>query len=122
MIHSEQAGPGANCAARPAEFLDWDEFAQRRPTPAESPVKNVVKLHRSGAIVWNGQELQSADGPFALVQKYFGVISQMDPQPLTFLDFEAGASCSSIERVRTLMSNQLQCGAGKTCFQGPGPG
>ena len=120
-IPSEHARPGANCAARPAEFQSWDEYARRLPTPVELPVKNVIKVHRSGAIAWNGQELQSPHGPFPLVQKYLSVVSEMDPQPLTFLDFEAGASCSSIERARALMNSNLRCSAEKVCFQGPGP-
>ena len=120
-VQSEHAGPSANCAARPAEFQRWDEYVRRLPTPVDSPIKNVVKVQRSGAIAWNGQELQSQHGPFPLLQNYLGVISKMEPQPLTFLDFEAGASCSSIERVRTLMNANLRCRSEKVCFQGPGP-
>jgi hypothetical protein len=107
-------------AARPAEFHSWDEYVRRLPKPV--PVKNVIRVDRSGAIAWNGADLQSQHGPYALVQNYLGVVSEMDPQPLTFLDFEAGAPCSSIERIRTLMNNNLRCSAEKLCFQGPGPG
>jgi hypothetical protein len=108
-VKSEQARPTANCAARPAEFQTWAEYARRLPKPVGSPVKNVIRVDRSGAIAWNGQELQSQHGPFPLVQNYLSVVSKMEPQPLTFLDFEVGASCSSIERVRTLMNTNLRC-------------
>ncbi len=121
-VHTEQARPSANCAARPAEFQNWDEYARRLPKPVGSPVKNVIRVDRSGAIAWNGAELQSQHGPFPLVGGYLGVVSEMDPQPLTFLDFEAGAPCSSIEKIRTLMNSKLRCSAEKVCFQGPGPG
>jgi hypothetical protein len=121
-VQTEHARPSANCAARPAEFQNWDEYARRLPKPVGSPVKNVVKVHRSGAIAWNGAELQSRHGPFPLVEDYLGVVSKMEPQPLTFLDFEAGASCSLIERVRTVMNTNLRCRSEKVCFQGPGPG
>jgi hypothetical protein len=120
-VQSEHARPSANCAARPAEFQNWDEHARRLPKPVASPVKNVIRVDRSGAIGWNGAELQSQHGPFPLVEDYLGVVSKMEPQPLTFLDFEVGASCSSIERVRTLMNTHLRCSVGKTCFQGSGP-
>ena len=120
-VQSEHARPSANCAARPAEFQNWDEHARRLPKPVGSPVKNVIRVDRFGAIAWNGQDLQSQHGPFPLLQDYLGVVSEMDPQPMTFLDFETGASCSSIERVRTLMNAKLQCRSAKVCFQGPGP-
>ena len=119
-IQSENARPGANCAARPAEFQRWDDYARRLPKPVKSPAKNVIRVGRSGSIAWNGQELGLHRGPFPLLQNYLRVVSQMEPQPLTFLDFEAGASCSSIERVRALMNSNLRCNSEKLCFQGPG--
>ena len=121
-VQSEQARPSTNCAARPAEFQRWEEYARRLPKPVGSPVKNVIRVERSGAITWNGAELQSQHGPFSLVEDYLSVVSQMEPQPLTFLDFEVGAPCSSIESVRTRMNTNLRCRSEKVCFQGPGPG
>ena len=120
-VRSEHARPRANCAARPAEFQNWQEYARQLPAPVQPPVKNVIRVDRSGAIAWNGQELQSQHGPFPLLRDYLGVVSEMEPQPLTFLDFEVGTSCSSIERIRTQMNSNLRCGAEKVCFQGPGP-
>ena len=120
-IASEHARPGANCAARQAEFQNWDDYARRLPQPVESPVKNVIRVQRSGAITWNGQELRSQHGPFPMLQNYLSVIPEMDPQPLIFLDFEAGASCSTIERVRTLLNSNLHCRSETVCFQGRGP-
>jgi hypothetical protein len=49
---------------------------------------------------------------------YLELVPQLEPPPLTFLDWEDGAPCDSIERARALMRKHLKCDGSRKCLQG----
>lgn len=87
----------------------------------EPPTINVIVVERSGNLTWNGVPISSHHGQWPVLDTYLGAVADMSPRPLTALDFDAGAPCRTIERVRSVMQERLECRGSGTCLQGPEP-
>lgn len=110
-----------NCSKMPPEFQTFEHYSSGRSYPFNGYLKNVVKIDSEGKIWWNEVELTSQHGAHPLLETYLIAISEMDDfKPLTFLDFEVGAPCSVISKVREMMIEHLQCGRKAECLQGDG--
>lgn len=83
------------------------------PIPA-----NVIKVERSGRVTWNGVDVHTLHGYEPTIDAYLAEVARMSPQPDTSLDFDAGAPCASITKIRQLMMKHLQCDAHQVCLQG----
>jgi hypothetical protein len=111
-----------NCYDRPADFMDSQDYWKGIPPPVVPPAKNVIKLHRTGTVTWNGVDLGSTHhGWTPVLDQYLEVVPQLSPQPLTFLEWEEGAPCETIMKVRGLMRKHLNCDGSRECLQGPFP-
>lgn len=112
-----------NCNRKPPEFLHAAEWLKSLgpAVPVDLPPKNVVKVTKSGDITWNGVSLATQHGALPLLQQYLAVSAELQPQPLTFLDFEPGAPCRTIVAVRESMLKHLDCRRSRRCLQGPAP-
>ncbi|WP_380878994.1 hypothetical protein [Sphingomonas sp. DBB INV C78] len=112
-----------NCAVPPRGFLNWNDthFWDGRGIPITLPAFNTIKVERSGSLTWNGADIESLYGGEPALMTFLDAVAKMHPQPFTTLDFEAGAPCASIERVRALMNKHLKCEESETCLQGRAP-
>jgi len=115
------AGPYANCATRVSGFHSFRSryFAEHWSAPIDGYYANIVKVEKSGRITWNGVGLTSLhdDGETAL-ESHLAALKSFPIQPVTALDFDAGAPCSRITAVRKLMIEHLHCFETDQCFQG----
>ena len=102
----------------PADFQSLLGYTKDRPIPITGYSGNVIKISSSGAIYWNEVELTGRHGPYPILEPYLAVTAEMNPAPLTYLDFDRGAPCSVIDNVRAMMRERLACGQGGVCLQG----
>ncbi|MFB9061204.1 MULTISPECIES: hypothetical protein [Sphingobium] len=114
--------PFANCATPIPGFHSFRsrDFAEHWSAPIDGHYANIVKVDKSGSITWNGIDLSSMhdDGEAALETYLTDLNSLQIPQPVTALDFDAGAPCARIAVVRKLMIKHLHCSNTGRCFQG----
>ena len=101
--------------------LPWPGFQPlselwRNAIPID-PVKNVIRIERSGKVTWNDVDV-TENGYQSVIDLYLHYLAQMDGQPPTILHFEKGASCSIVNDVRGMMTKHLQCERSLQCFQG----
>ena len=109
------------CYSRPADFMHAQDWLKDMLPPVTLPERNVIKVHRSGAVTWNGADLRTHHGWTPTLKLYLELVPQLKPQPLTFLDWEQGAPCDTIQAVRSVMREHLTCDGSRTCLQGPVP-
>ena len=105
----------------PSGFVRSHDGPARGAIWIEPPFINVIVVERSGNVTWNGVPISSRHGPWPVLDTYLGAVADMSPRPLTALDFDAGAPCKTIERVRSVMQERLECRGVGTCLQGPAP-
>jgi hypothetical protein len=96
--------------------MNGQEYWKGVPSNAELPARNRIKALREGTITWNGQGVSAKE-----LDTLFSTVSQMKPQPLTQFEWEQGAPCSSLEKVRKLMRERLDCDKTKNCLEGADP-
>lgn len=107
-----------SCYARPADFMKAEDWWKGLPPGVGRYPRNVITVHRSGTVSWNEADLTAMHGWAPTLEMYLELVPQLEPPPLTFLEWESGAPCDSIERVRALMRKHLTCDGSRKCLQG----
>ncbi|MCW2412029.1 MULTISPECIES: hypothetical protein [unclassified Sphingobium] len=114
--------PAQNCAVPWPWFYSWHDESIRgsegfsvEPLPA-----NIIKVTRTGRVLWNGIDVTER-GYEAVTDDYLDQLARSVPQTKVSLDFDAGAPCSKIIRIRQMMMRHLRCDEQQICLQGPRP-
>jgi hypothetical protein len=74
---------------------------------------NLVGLDRRGAVYWNGDRVD-----WRRFAAYLSESHQLNPEPETFLEIEAGGPCAVVDAVRDEMDRRLECRKGGKCAEG----
>lgn len=94
------------------------DFTARWPVPTGGYHKNVVRITRAGAYLWNEVDLKSVnDGGERILGLHLTAIGDLPDQPFTVSSFEPGAPCATIYSVRRLIVEHLGCSTAGRCFQ-----
>ncbi|MCW2366567.1 hypothetical protein M2341_002014 [Sphingobium sp. B7D2B] len=108
-----------NCAVPWPWFYSWHDERIRdsegysvEPLPA-----NIIKVTRSGRVLWNGIDVTER-GYEAVADDYLDQLTGFGRQTKVSLDFDAGAPCSKIIRVRQMMMQHLRCDEQQICLRG----
>lgn len=96
------------CAAPPD---DWITPQQGRSTLS---VLNVIDVPQSDRIEWNGKPIPQSTFNDLLKQT-----SSLNPLPVTHIRFGSNVDCATVERLRRMVSNNLDCSYGR-CAEGAG--
>ena len=109
---------GASCSQREAQvractppLATW-----RKPHPHLGPdiPTFTVSLDRNGAVYLNGKALSFNN----LASQLKPIGDYETPQPAVILETEMGAPCASLDSVRSLMNERLDCEHGGHCDEG----
>lgn len=86
------------------------------PHPHLGPVKTMIPvgIDHDGATYLNGKRVSLRK----LSTELRSIAAWGDPQPAVVLETEAGAPCATIDRVRVLMDEHLQCQKAGHCDEG----
>lgn len=109
---------GTACYSRPDDFMSDVDWWKGMPPSIDQYPKNVIRVRQSGVVTWNDASLDTQHGWSPVLDMYLEIVPQMEPPPIIFLDWEEGAPCASIERVRELMRERLRCDGSRKCVQG----
>ena len=63
-----------------------------------------IGITQDGGIFRDGERVSAND-----LYKFFDFARDLEPEPIIFLEIEAGAPCTTIERVRREMTERLDC-------------
>ena len=77
-----------------------------------TPVANLVRLHKTDALTWNGQSV--TDDTLA---NYLRQASAMNPPPAVVLAMQDGTACSRARQIRSLMHAAPICAASRRCTE-----
>ncbi|MGZ2412035.1 DNA-binding CsgD family transcriptional regulator [Sphingomonas sp. F9_3S_D5_B_2] len=81
-------------------------------TLPEVAARQSNRIHLSGnRLTWNGEEVSEAN-----VRTYLGVVTQMNPQPLTILSYGSQVAPGRVARTRELIDGVLHCKSA-TCLE-----
>ena len=113
----------SNCASLPAGFhyANDPHFWDGKAVGITPPLIHEIKVERSGKVKWNGADIDYEYAASSLLRNYLGEVAVMIPQPFITLDFDSGAPCKIIQRVRVLMEKHLDCQKSSVCLQGQAP-
>jgi hypothetical protein len=109
---------GTSCYSRPADFMSDEDWWKGMPPSIDLYPKNVIKVLKTGGVTWNEAPIDTQHGWAPVLDMYLELVPQMEPPPIIFLDWEEGAPCGSIDRVRELMRKRLGCDGSRKCVQG----
>ena len=80
---------------------------------AEDAVWILVRIHKAGAVSWNGQPITDE-----ILTTYLDQLSDRGPRLQIGLAIQPGASCSRVRQVRTLMNASRICSKDAACGEG----
>ncbi|OJW56664.1 MAG: hypothetical protein BGO57_16200 [Sphingomonadales bacterium 63-6] len=116
LISSAAAVSDGACPSTSFVMMNGSQWYEGQPVDAELPERNRITLFKSGTLAWNGYEI-SSDELKGLLEE----VSKQEFGPLTQFEWEPGAPCATIEQVRGLMNNHLECAGTRHCMEGPDP-
>lgn len=96
------------CAAPPE---DWITPRQGRSTLS---VLNAIDVPQADRIEWNGKPI-----PQSTLNDLLKHTSSLNPLPVTHIRFGPNVDCATVERLRRMVSNNLNCSYGM-CAEGAG--
>jgi hypothetical protein len=115
-LAASTASVEGDCHLRPYDFLSGEQYWSSIREISELPVKNRIHVLKSGQITWN-HAVTTTDELEILLKR----VSDSDPQPLTQLEWDAGAPCDSLKLVRNMMRQRLTCANTRYCMEGVDP-
>ncbi len=86
---------------------------QRANDPCELCNYNSITIKKDGSIRWNGANVDRAT-----IERYLNSVRQMEPEPVTVLNFAKGTPCEPVRWVRQTMDKILECRDGYKCRVG----
>ena len=116
MCACAPTGP-RDCTSLPAGFLDANAWPRTGRYPYH-PVITQIQITRSGAIMWDGNQLGSDRAALGRLSQYLTQTARMSPLPDVFVAWERGTPCGTVDQVRTVMLQQLDCERSQNCYQG----
>ena len=89
---------------------------EKTKSPYEKPglqtISNLVRLHKSGALTWNDQNVTDET-----LRDYLRQTSDLQPRPEIVLAIEPGAPCLISRQVRDAMRAAAVCSRGGACSE-----
>jgi hypothetical protein len=77
------------------------------------PSMNELSLTHDGSIYWNGAHITSPK-----LKTILDASHRLNPEPVVFLQTEAGVSCDVLDKLRDQMDRALDCHNSNRCAEG----